>query len=861
MGNFDFLSRHDDLLATLGRRAESYCLDDPNTAIVKLRQYLERLVGLVVTNNRWSLQATDSLLDGLKLAERRGWMDRGAASYAHDLRRAGNEAVHELQTSVGNAIHQLRNARRLAIWYEATYGDQEFRPGPFRVPSPPPDASSALNEAIARQESLEAELEATLSAGDAARAALQVELEERARLLARPQVALHSSLVASLDQVSPDQMAQVRDALRRFRHEADPAGLEPFGPPMDPALCWVPLTAECLLVAAVAPDESLLMALWVDEPERATEWARDHVVEVNATTGHLQVFRPTAPVTGGGALFEDIPDEELLACGVPPLLLPAVRALDDETSLREVVQYLPDETAETLLGIIDGASPEEAQAEAGLVTVHPDIDVNPNDFATALSHPASRRQFVEVVDDEALAAVLDAPFDTWRTFLHPSQARVVRMRANGPIRVLGGAGTGKTIALLHRAVLLARERFAAPEDRLLVTTFTRNLAGELRGLIDSFAPDVASRIDVAPLHAFARRLLVRQGSRVYEPISDAQRRRIIAEASRAEDPEGRVSLEFLMTEWRTVIVRFGLRDRDAYLRHGRVGRGQRLGRRGRNPVWKILNAARAGMEAEGLAELDRLAHDAALLLNAVPSLRRHRAVLADEAQDFGVDGLRLLRAATPPGPDDMFLVGDGHQRLYGAPVTLLSCGIDVRGRGARLRLNYRTTEAIRGLAQAALAGYVADDLDGGTDSLAGYRSLRQGAPPEWLWHDDKADSHARIAELVEEWVTNGVAPETVCVAARSRREVETLGQALRGRGLDIHPLDAAPRPGVRLSTFHRLKGTEFTRVVLASVCEGGIDGTAASERCLLYVAATRARDRLVLTGWGAPSGLLAPEST
>jgi len=232
-------------------------------------------------------------------------------------------------------------------------------------------------------------------------------------------------------------------------------------------------------------------------------------------------------------------------------------------------------------------------------------------------------------------------------------------------------------------------------------------------------------------------------------------------------------------------------------------------------------------------------------------------VLADEVQDFGVDALRLLRASAPAGPDDLFLVGDGHQRLYGSPVTLSSCGIAIRGRSARLRLNYRTTESIRRVAHAALADHVADDLDGGEDSLDGYRSLRRGSVPTWEWAGDQQTSYARVADLVDEWAQE-VDASSLCVAAPTRADVKRLGELLRARGLDVSPLDEAPRPGVRLSTFHRLKGTEFTRVVLASVCADGLPRTDPSWRCLLYVAASRARDQLVLSGWGSPSALLAP---
>jgi len=855
MSNFSFLAQHDAQLAALGARAEAYALDDPNTALVKLRQFLERFVVVVASLHRSGFTADDSLHQRLLAVERAGWVERATCSYAHKLRMAGNRAVHDLETSVGRAVEQLRNARRLAIWLETTFGDAGFHPGRFIPPAPPADASRELQAALARQAQLEAELEQSLAAGTASREALNTRLEEQAARLARPQVMLDQSVAVAIEAL--DDRAVAHEALHRFRDAADPATLEPFASPIDPSLRWTPLTDRWVLVVAVAPDESILLALWAGDEDGASAWAASHRVEVNAATGHIQVFRPDAPVLGGGTLFAHVSDADLLACGVPPVLLPAVRALDDEPALAGLTPFLPPEAAETLLGVVDGLVPAQAQASAGLLAPRADVAVDPNDFATAVAHPATQRRFVEVVDDEALAAVLDAPLSAWRTFLHPTQRRLVRMRANGPVRVLGGAGTGKTVALLHRAVLLARERVPAPE-RVLVTTFSRTLADELALLVHSLAPDVAPRIDVTPLHRFARRLLVLHDRRVYDKISDAQRRRIVAAASREFDPEGSLTQVWLLAEWRDVLVRFGVRERDDYLRRPRVGRGKRIGRRQRALAWTVLSAAAAAMEAEGLAEPDRLAHDATQLLSEHPEAREHSAILADEAQDFSADALRLLRAAVAPGPDDLFLVGDGHQRLYGAPVPMTSCGIAIRGRSARLRLNYRTTEAIRVLAHAALGDHVADDLDGGQDSLTGYRSLRTGAPPQWEWCDDRDASHACVADLVDEWAQD-IEPDAICVAARSRKELSVLERLLVERGLDVSPLDQAPRPGVRLSTFHRLKGTEYARVVLASVCAEGQPLPTPTERCLLYVAATRARDRLALVGWGAPSPLLTPE--
>jgi len=108
----------------------------------------------------------------------------------------------------------------------------------------------------------------------------------------------------------------------------------------------------------------------------------------------------------------------------------------------------------------------------------------------------------------------------------------------------------------------------------------------------------------------------------------------------------------------------------------------------------------------------------------------YKAAIVDEAQDMSEAAFTLLRAiAGQPKSNDLFIVGDPHQRIYGKVVTLSRCGIDIRGRSRKLRLNYRTTDETRSWATDILEGMSVDDLDGGSDSLKDYRSLMHGEKP------------------------------------------------------------------------------------------------------------------------------------
>ena len=251
----------------------------------------------------------------------------------------------------------------------------------------------------------------------------------------------------------------------------------------------------------------------------------------------------------------------------------------------------------------------------------------------------------------------------------------------------------------------------------------------------------------------------------------------------------------------------------------------------------------------------------------------YRTVVVDEAQDLHAEELRLIRQLAAEGPNDLFLVGDAHQRIYGRPVVLAQCGLNVRGRSSKLRLNYRTTDEIRGWSVGLLDGQAVDDLDAGTDSSQDYRSLLHGLVPD-VQHFDTAEAELDFIVTTLKGLTPAVPAESICLVARTTRLLTShYLPALSAAGLPVCLLtpDApdAGTPGVRLATLHRVKGLEFAHVLIAGVNDGVIplESTHADtddevaegelrERCLLHVAATRARDTLTITSYGQPSRLL-----
>ncbi len=643
------------------------------------------------------------------------------------------------------------------------------------------------------------------------------------------------------------------------------------------------------------PRGDVFLCVWVDHHDDAYRWAQSRRFEVNPVVGSFQVFQElpggelettTATATAewdekGQRLFSAFDDEELLLGGVPEPLLPAVRKIHTEGELDELAQYLPEEAQELLYLLASGYSFWDAIEEADRAKEKP-AKVDTEDFAKALEQPESQRSFTIPKDEQELDEMLAAPLAKWRIFLHPSQRKLVRMQANGPVRVLGGAGTGKTVVLMHRANYLAGEEFTGKDDRVLVTTFTKNLALDLKTNLKNLCGEEAfGRLEVTHLHAWAFNLLKRAGLKT--KVVRAEDRSTLFDQAISEAAEGEeFPSSFYPEEWDRVVQQQDVDNKDAYLAARRTGRGTRIGKRQRVQVWRVLGRYRELLEKRGLLEWPDVIREARLYLDKQAVRLPYRALLADEVQDFSANELKLLRAIAPEGKNTLFLVGDGHQRIYGSPVTLGSCGIEIRGRSKRLKINYRTTETISRRAMAVLKGWSIDDLDGHEDTLKGYRSLRGGVTPHIEVFTKEAQEAELIRSTIERWLAEKddegnprVTPDAICLAARSNKDIaERYQPILESAGYETvlvkrDPESEAKKSGIRLATMHRLKGLEFSRVLLVGVQDGKLPLPLSEapdevsekehelqERCLFYVAATRARDELVVTGFGKASAFL-----
>ncbi len=527
-----------------------------------------------------------------------------------------------------------------------------------------------------------------------------------------------------------------------------------------------------------------------------------------------------------------------MGLGVPEEMIPAVRTIRSEGDLDAMQAELPVEAYEGLFLVLAGDS-----VSSILISRETRVDqaIDTEDFAGAAERDESRSRFYVVEGENDLQAILSAPLEQWRVFLHPTQRRLATQNLNGPSRILGGAGTGKTVLAMHWAKYLANT-LVGTDKKLLFTTFTTNLALDIEdGLKSICSPEQMKQIDIINLDALVYRLLK---ARRYEheiafdfeakcePVWDA--------AMVDFDPAWGVSKDFVREEFEQVVLAQGLASRDAYREAPRRSRGGVLSRKKRDALWEIFENYRLQLSAKGLKEPDDAYRDACALL-AGEGNPPYANVVVDETQDFGPQALKLIRALVAPGPNDLMFVGDGHQRIYAKNKASMSrCGIDIRGRAKKLYLNYRTTEEIRREAVSLLEGVEVDDLDGGSDEVRRYKSLLHGPVPERV----RGASMESICDGILAFVGRCLESDPdakIGVMAEINRRCDQLAKPIREAGYKVATVKHRERLSrkdaqIYALTLHRAKGLEFDAVAIAVNRE--LDENL---RKLVYVGISRAK--------------------
>ncbi len=607
-------------------------------------------------------------------------------------------------------------------------------------------------------------------------------------------------------------------------------------------------------------DSSLLLC-YVGHHENAYNWAERRKLETHPKTGAAQfveirerVEEITIPRYVGTAqpasdkplLFAHFTAEALLGYGVPEEWIDDVLAADED-SILELVDHLPDEASEALLELATGGKPQVLQ-----LMLH---------TANPFEHPDARRRFRVMNNVEELQRALDYPWEKWTVFLHPAQRQMIERDYNGPARISGSAGTGKTIVALHRAVFLARNN---PDARVLLTTFSETLANALRTKLRrliSNEPRIGERLEVHAMDAIGQRLYDLNIGRT-KIITREKIRQLMKEAAGAVEGH-KFSLPFLMTEWEQVVDAWQLETWETYRDAKRLGRKTRLPEKQRELLWSIFERVRSSLGAGNLLTISslfsRLAHHYADVKK-----NPFDFIVVDESQDVSVSQLRFLAASANGRPDRLFFTGDLGQRIFQQAFSWKALGIDIRGRSRTLRVNYRTSHQIRRQADRLLAPEISD-VDGNIEERQGTISLFNGPDPTIMVLNTMEEEARTVSRWLQDRAGEGLLPQEIGVFIRSSAELDRAIAAVKDAGLAFRVLDdrlETVSGCVSVCTMHLAKGLEF-RAVVVMACDdeiipsqrrietvaddGDLEEIYNTERHLLYVACTRARDYLLVT--------------
>jgi hypothetical protein len=630
----------------------------------------------------------------------------------------------------------------------------------------------------------------------------------------------------------------------------------PLNRPRDPNFWSVRVNGDVRLIVHRTPTSFLLC--YVGHHDTAYAWAERRRIERHPTTGAAQLVElperveqiaipavVAAAATPTPLLFAGIADDTLLGYGVPPEWLDEVRGTNEDT-LFDTAERLPQEATEALLNLATGTTP--AMPERAPIEADP------------FAHPDAQRRFRVLTNIEELERALDYPWDKWAVFLHPAQRRLVERDYNGPARVSGSAGTGKTIVALHRAVALARRH---PQARVLLTTFSKALANALRIRLRTLTgsePEIAQRIAVHPVTGIGYDLYA---AAFGQPnIAPPALIETLLRQAAADVPGHHFSPRFLIGEWCQVVDAWQLASWEDYRDVARLGRKTRIGGKQREILWAIFGRVRAGLaERKAVTWPDLFGRVTAhIAANKSP----FDFVVVDEAQDVGVAELRFLGSLAAKRPDGLFFAGDLGQRIFQQPFSWRSLGVDVRGRSYALRINYRTSHQIRARADRLLPSTLAD-VDGNPEDRRDTVSVFNGPPPTVETFDDPEQEADAVAEWIAARIGEGVQAHEIGVFVRSPREFRRVRNAVKEAGVQALELTdkIEVTPGrVSIGTMHLAKGLEF-RAVAVMACddeviplqerienvadEADLEEVYNTERHLLYVACTRARDHLLVT--------------
>jgi mRNA-degrading endonuclease RelE of RelBE toxin-antitoxin system len=702
------------------------------------------------------------------------------------------------------------------------------------------------------------------------------------------QVAISADFLTAMMNLPRTQQKKVNQFVNKFRNDPRHAGInyEKIHDAANQHMRSVRIDQTYRGIILQPEHGDIYILLWVDHHDEAYDWARRHQCKIHPSTGAIQLFQTQTQVAieaeqpnaelvenvQSTKLFEDYNIDQLIKLGLPDEFEKKAFSLTSFEQLLEIEKELPVDAYEALYMIASGLPYDEVLADYSDNSSNENIDVD--DYAAAIARNGSKRRFV-LVDDEELQKMLDAPLEKWRVFLHPSQRKLVERNWNGPVRVLGGAGTGKTVVAMHRAKWLASQLTESSNKKILFTTFTKNLAADINVHLSQICTKAElERIEVINIDAWVGKFIRRHDYKyqiVFTNDTNVKRKKCWQYALQNMSSEIVFPDRFYQEEWQLVVQEQNITTLKEYIKVKRTGRGTRLNRKERMLIWPVFEEYQLQLSHMNLREMTDATKDCLQTITSKSIKPLYESVIVDEGQDMGTHAYKLLRSIVAENINDIFVVGDGHQRIYRNKVVLSHCGISIIGRSKKLRINYRTTEETRRMAVSILEGISVDDLDDGKDDNKGYVSLMHGTPPEQNVYSSFTEEVDAIVEVIESLIAAGAKSNEICLVARTNNLRNDYSSALNGSGFQTYEIktngsEDRNAEGIRVATMHRVKGLEFQHLFVAGVNDGvvplgvvqsddpvEIREFELSERALLHVAMTRAIKSLVVTSYGKAS--------
>ncbi len=402
--------------------------------------------------------------------------------------------------------------------------------------------------------------------------------------------------------------------------------------------------------------------------------------------------------------------------------------------------------------------------------------------------------------------------------------------------VRGVAGSGKTVVLLQRARYLAAQH---PQWQIAVLTYNKALQEMLQANLKGIP-----NIKVTTFDALCSALL----KTVRPWMTPANPEGWLRHDATEWPVVGELGVDFIAEEIKW-IKDTGVLTRDAYLEVERKGRGQGLRRGGRlrEGLWDVLEAYNAWLATQNTCDWADLAH---LVRSAIDDRTiapdRFDALLIDEGQDFAPSWFGLLRQLINPETGLLFITDDPSQSIFRS-FSWHEKGITVAGRTRWLRVPYRNTREIYEAAYEVIRDdeLIKQELTEQTGELLvpdlANAALRHGPRPQIREFRTIIDEQQFIGNEIH-WLmqTQGLDPKEIVVLHRRNSGVRWLQSALR-------------KTGVKVAALRSLKGLEYEAVFLAGMETTFPESAQASaqalsaERRLVYMAMTRARERLYLS--------------